>query len=304
MFLRVVTLAVSVCAFSAAASYGGDKKASPSDRVLEKLAAKMLQSHPELKQDSRSKEAHAKLVKELRGKGAAKLSEKYYQKLKRRTADYESFAWKKAVRRFKKAQFVDAKSKFLLAKAKSQKLSSVEQYVVQALLNSLYEEQVQQRVDISKKRLRDLGLAYTVFAKEHKRAPSHLDELQLDEEVIYAVNPHTGDSEPWIYVGSGPVMMKGSNNYRVVAYSPFQIGKKLDSRWVGYKGGRVSEWKSTTVRKKHFAMYRANETAFTAFLNKAIELKKEVKKKPLLSQNRTEKKPVPDGLKITIKELW
>lgn len=275
----------------------GTRKERPLDRALDKLASAMLQEHPELKGAKRSRLAKEDLIKEFGRLGADDISEKVFRGLKRRKVDYANLQWNLLVGRFERASLDDTKCVFLLKKAKQQKMNGVEHYVVSKLMAEYFDEQIRIREELSKRNLQAIGKAYSEFLKSQKSEPRALKEFVSDSALLQCVNPLTGEQRQWIYVGGESVPILGANRYRVVAYSPFGVGQSEGYRWVGYKGGRVSEWKAQTVLDKHALM---KKTLQDNRLNsqRKIDLKAQQQRESerLLEESKK--------LKITITELW
>ena len=296
---RLVCLCLLLCNVGSAA-----KKGKPLDRTLDKLASAMLHAYPELKEGKRTRMAHAALVSEFKRLKADSIPEVQYRKLKRRKADFTDFQWIQIVSKFERAQLTDPKCAFLLKKAKREKMSRVDQYVTTHLMEAYFKEQIAIRERLSKSRLRAVGKAYTIYLKLNKTEPARLNDFVLIKDNRMAVNPLTGDTEEWIYVGAGPAFIKGSNNYRVVAYSPFGVGMGEDFRLVGYKGGRNSEWKQHVVLKKYDKMQL---DIMRSLEDERLE-KQRIKRNAVAKESGRKAIPVQEkestNLKITIRELW
>lgn len=295
---RLVCLCLLFCSDSSAAS-----KSKPLDRTLDKLASAMLHAHPELKDGERTRVAHAKLVSEFQRLNADDISEELYRQLKRRKADFTDFQWIQLVTKFERARLTDVKCAFLLKKAKREKMSRIDQYVTTHLMESYFKEQIAIRETLSKRRLGAVGKAYTAYLKLNKSEPAKLNDFVLIDDNTQAINPLTGKTEEWIYVGAGPEFIKGSNSHRVVAYSPFGVGKGEAFRLVGYKGGRSSEWKQQVVLKKHDKM-RSNIATAIELVRTKKQKKIEAVAKARSKKDGKRKEPKSKKLKITIRELW
>lgn len=268
------------------------------DRTLEKVAAAMLREHPELREGVRSSEARALLVKEFRSLEADRVSTAYLKKIKRQKVDYQFLDWIELLERFEKAKLTDPKCVYLLSRAKSQKMRSEEFYVVNRLIKSYYNSALEERENISKGRLRRVGKAFTSYLKSNKVEPRSIDVFVEELTDRLCMDPYTGGEKEWIFVASGKSEIRGANNHRVVAYSPFKSGRLGSMRWVGYKGGVVGEWKESTLTSAVVKMHA--EISKRSQLKELAEIEKKKESKPIV----VKKEPKQKKLAISIRELW
>lgn len=283
------------------------------DRTLDKLAGEMVRAYPELQGLKRSSEIRAELVQEFRDLGVEDVSRSWMRDKRRRKIDYEAHGWVELVKKFEQAAIQKAQAKYLLKMAREQKLKFDEHYVVGQLMYFYHKKYLHEREVESRERLAQVGKQYTYFVRAHEKDPQSLLEFVKHAEQRMGMNPETGDEAPWVFVGAGPSEIRGGNGYRVVAYAPFTSGSRDRYRWVVYRGGRVTEWKSDTILAAHKRMDQKN-----------VKLAEKQKQELAKAQQSSEKKvvnaqvimaaalaqslePVEEkkkALRITIKELW
>lgn len=268
------------------------------DRTLEKIAAAMLREYPELRGDARTSLARATLVKEFRSYEVHEISAEYLKKIKRQKVDLTFIDWVELVERFEKADFQDSKRKYLLARAKSNKLRSEEFYVMTRLLKAYYASALEEREDLSKLRLRRVGKAFTAYLREHKVEPKSLERFVGNPSDRLCLDPYTGELKEWVFIAASKAEVRGANKHRLVAFSPFKSGRLGVMRWVSYKGGTVGDWKETTLLAAVANMH-------------ADDLKLAAKEQSKLAESKKMKKVVasakvtkPKKLEISIRELW
>lgn len=305
MFSRQITApVVFICILISCLSVSAADKPSALDRSLEKVASAMMRAYPELKGGKRTKEARTHLLREFRSLDADDLSAEAQKKLRRRKADFKGAQWVELVRRFEQANLTDPRCVFLLKEAKDQKMTSTQQYIFMQLMKGYLEKELKSREELSRSRLRRVGKEYSAFLKAEKREPESLEEFVSDDSLMYGLQPQTGLKKRWVYVGAGPVAMRGGNRFRVVAYSPFSVGRGEQFCWVAYKGGSLGEWKRNTILSKHDKMKRDCALFYENQAKKKREKSLAKLKKDTEKQAAEKKTKLPKKLKITIRELW
>ena len=286
------------------------------DRTLDQLAGEMVRAYPELQGLKRSSEIRAELVKEFRDIGVEDVPRSWMRDKRRRKIDYEAHGWVELVNKFEKADIATAQAKYLLKIAREQKLKFDEHHVVEQLMYFYHKKYVLEREEESRERLAEVGKQFTYFVRANEKDPQSLLEFVKHAEQRMGIDPETGDEAPWVFVGAGPSEIRGGNGYRVVAYAPFTSGSRGRYRWVVYRGGRVTEWKSDTILSAHKRMDQKN-----------VKLAEKQKQELAKAQQSSEKKvvqaqvimasvlaqslepveqpePKKKALRITIKELW
>ncbi len=286
------------------------------DKTLDKLAGEMVRSYPDLQGLKRSSEIRAELVKEFRRLGVEDVPRSWMRDKRRRKIDYEEIGWQQLVQEFEQAQIKIPQAEYLLRIAKEQKLRFDEHHVVEKLMYFYLKKYLNQREEESRERLAELGKQFTYFVRAHGRDPKDLAEFVKLGDVRMCVDPQTGEEAPWVYVGAGPSEIRGSSRFRVVAYSPFNSGSRSRFRWIVYRGGRVTEWRSETILSAHKRMIESNtKLAQKEEEAQARELAENQEQIVQAQQAMTaalvgsfrpepEVKPKKKALRITIRELW
>ncbi|MFC5051893.1 hypothetical protein ACFPK9_14915 [Rubritalea spongiae] len=275
--------------------YGGIAAGAPVslEETLDKLAGEAVRGFPKLRGNQAQSEYRAELVKRWQSTDAGEIDLQELNELKRRTRDYDGYVWQDLIKRFELANLDDDLSRYLFMKASERSLSAEEFYVLGVLLDERLKVVLEEREERSKERLRLIGKGYTAYVREHKKDPGKIEFCAAERATCFAVDPETGAKVAWIYVGAGPAEIRGGNRYRMVAYSPFKVGRAKDKRWVVYKGGMLGEWKDETVQKHVAAMHLENMQ-----VAREEERKEEEKVKV---KRVTKAKP---ELLITIREIW
>ena len=186
------------------------------------------------------------------------ISRAQLKKIRRNKVDYGHYSWTHIVKSYERGQFKEPKMKFLLKKAKAQKMRGEEHYVVSRLMLSYYELKVEERTQASRRGLSHLGKEYTAYLKLNGNPPKDLETLQVVVAKRVGLDPLTGSESQWVYIGQGPAEIRGGNRYRVIAYAPFTTGNELAYRWVVYKGGQLGVWKTKTLVAAVEKMEREN----------------------------------------------
>ncbi|MFT5883547.1 MAG: hypothetical protein ACI9FG_002064 [Crocinitomicaceae bacterium] len=277
------------------------------DRTLEKLAASILRECPELQGDERTSEARKRLVDEFRKFKVDTISRAQLKKIRRNKVDYRHYSWTHIVKSYEQGHFKEPKMKFLLKKAKAQKMRGEEHYVVSRLMLLYYELKVGERTQASRRGLSHLGKEYTAYLKLNGNPPKDLETLQVDVAKRVGVDPLTGSESQWVYIGQGPAEIRGGNRYRVIAYAPFATGNELAYRWVVYKGGQLGVWKTKTLVAAVEKMERENLMLLkppVAVVDKVVKNKSIADGKTTELTKKESKSVSKAKLKITIRELW
>lgn len=277
------------------------------DRTLEKLAASILRECPELQGDERTSEARKRLVDEFKKFKVDSISRAQLKKIRRNKVDYGHYSWTHIVKSYERGQFKEPKMKFLLKKAKAQKMRGEEHYVVSRLMLSYYELKVEERTQASRRGLSHLGKEYTAYLKLNGNPPKDLETLQVDVAMRVGLDPLTGSESQWVYIGQGPAEIRGGNRYRVIAYAPFTTGNELAYRWVVYKGGQLGVWKTKTLVAAVEKMERENLMLLkppVAVVDKVVKNKSIADGKTTELTKKESKSVSKTKLKITIRELW
>lgn len=286
------------------------------DRTLDKLAGEMLRAHPELQGLRKSSEVRAELVKEFRDLGIEDVSRSTMRDKRRRKIDYEAYGWVTLLQKFERAKLEQPQAQFLLEIAKEQKLRFDEHYVVEKLMYFYLKRAVAEREERSRDNLAEVGKQFTYFVRANGRDPNNLAEFVKRGDQMLCVDPESGEEEPWVFVGAGPAEIRGGNGYRVVAYSPFDSGSRNRYRWVVYRGGRVTEWKSTTVLAAHKRMEKNNADQLEREQKLLTKQQSTTAAEVVIAQKEMaaalaesldpepEPQPKKKALRITIRELW